>query len=142
MACRQHLSQVLEGLAVLTQQATSASAPQCAASLLHLTQALADQHASLSPQAVPADFVNLLAEAAKQSVGLCVSCVSHQVQAINLRLATSDLFDMQASTASGGVFSLSPYTSSPAPYVYVAVQAQNAKQMVKTLCHNCGYCNS
>lgn len=103
---------MLEGLAVLTQQAASASAPQCAVSLLHLTQTLADRHASLPPQAVPAHFVDLLAEAAKQSVGLCVSCVSHQVQAINLRLATSDLFDVQAGTTSGRVSSTSPYTNS------------------------------
>lgn len=101
MACRQHLSQLLEEAALLTGQAASASTPHCAASLLHLTQALADEHASLSPQSVPPDFVDLLAEAVRQSVSLCVSCVCHQVQAINLRLATSDLFDAQASTASG-----------------------------------------
>ena len=101
MACRQHLSQLLEEVALLTEQAASASAPHCAASLLHLTQALADEHASLPSQSVPPDFVDLLAEAVRQSVSLCVSCVCHQVQAINLRLATSDLFDAQASTASG-----------------------------------------
>ena len=101
MVCRQHLSQLLDGLALLTQQAASASGPHSAASLLHLTQALADQHASLCSQTVPPDFADLLAEAVRKSVTLCVSCVRHQVQAITLRLATSDMFDVQAGSASG-----------------------------------------
>lgn len=112
VVCRQHLSQLLEGLALLTQQAASASAPHCAASLLHLTQALVDQHASLCSQTVPPDFADLLAEAVRKSVSLCVSCVRHQVQAITLRLATSDLFDVQAGSASG--------TQSPCSFLHIS----------------------
>ena len=133
---------MLDGLALMTQQAASASAPQCAASLLRLTRAFADQHASLLPQAVPSHFVNLLAEAVKQSVSLCVSCVSHQVQAINLRLATSDLFNEQAGTTSGRDCFLSPCQIAHTP-----VPASPAVQLVlfdKTLyacaCTNASQC--
>lgn len=144
VACRQHLSQMLDGLALMTQQAASASAPQCAASLLRLTRAFADQHASLLPQAVPPHFVNLLAEAVKQSVSLCVSCVSHQVQAINLRLATSDLFNEQAGTTSGRNCFLSPYTSFLTSFGHLTEQKQCVQQILKTLAviffGNCSSC--
>lgn len=86
---------------MVMQQAAAASAPHCAACLLRLTHALARHHASLASQSLPPNFVQLLAEAVGQSVGLCVSCACHQVQAINLRLATSDLFDVQGGAASG-----------------------------------------
>ena len=118
---------------MLTQQAASASAPQCVVSLLHLTQTLADRHATLPIQAVPAHFVDLLAEAGRQSVGLCVSCMSHRVQAINLRLATSDLFDVQAGMASGTVSSTSPYTS-PLRHVVVSHRKSN---MQSKCCRPC-----
>ena len=140
---RQHLSQLLEGLALRTQHAASSSAPQCAASLLHLTQALADQHASLLPQAVPAHFVDLLAEAAKQGVGLCVSCVSHQVQAIKLRLATSDLFDEQAGTASGTIsLIVSVHKLSSAIWSCHCTKAECKVDVQGLGCYVCGYCNN
>ena len=101
VACRQHLFHLLDELSLVIKQAASLSAPHCAACLLRLTEALADQHVSLISQSMPPDFVELLAEAVRRGVGLCVSCVCHQVQAINLRLATSGLFDVQAGTASG-----------------------------------------
>lgn len=133
MACRQHLSRLLEEATILTEQAASASAPHCAASLLHLTQALADEHASLPPHSVPPDFVDLLAEAVRQSVSLCVACVCHQVQAINLRLATSDLFDVQASMASGATDSLTSIHHLNSAYVCGDVTKQSAKQMLRSL---------
>lgn len=101
VACRQHLFHLLEELGLVMKQAASASAPHCAACLLRLTQILADQHASLASQSVPPDFAEVLAEAVRQSVGFCMWCVCHQVQAINLRLATSGLFDVQVGAASG-----------------------------------------
>lgn len=101
VACRQHLFHLLEEVGLVVKQAASSSAPHCAACLLRLTETLAHQHASLASQSVPPDFVELLAAAVRQGVGLCMSCVCHQVQAINLRLATSGLFDVPVGAASG-----------------------------------------
>ena len=42
-----------------------------------------------------------MAEAGRQCVTLCIACACHQIEAVNLRLASSDLFNMQSGKESG-----------------------------------------
>ena len=98
---RHHLSQLLEGLATWTRHAALAMAAKHTACLLQLAELLAYTNAGLVPHLVPSQFGNVLEDAGQQCAALCIDCACHQIQVVNLRLATSDLFDVQAASVSG-----------------------------------------
>ena len=101
MARRQHLSQLLDVLAQLIKEVSSSLAALCAACLLHCTKGIADHHRTLSPELPIPQFADLIEEAGRQCVSLCIGCACHQIQAVNLQLASSDLFEMQRGKESG-----------------------------------------
>lgn len=99
--CRQIIQNLLDGLEGKCRAVDSAAASSCAACLVRLTHMLADAHASFAAGSAPEDFVELLAEGARQCCALCIACACQPVQTLNLRLATSDLFHSPSSAAAG-----------------------------------------
>ena len=90
--CRQVIQGLLDVLESKCRAVDSATAASCAACLVQLTHLLWDAGASLTASSAPSDFRELLAEGSRQCCALCIACACQQVQALNLRLATSDLF--------------------------------------------------
>ena len=99
--CRQVIQGLLDVLESKCRAVDSATAASCAACLVQLTHLVCDAGASLTASSAPSDFRELLAEGSRQCCALCIACACQQVQALNLRLATSDLFQPSHPAASG-----------------------------------------
>ena len=102
MWCRQTLVQLLDGLASIVQNAASAEAAQHAACLVRMTTASAVTQARLQSEAQPAAFAQVVEDAGRQCAGLCIGAGCHEVHALSLHLATSDLFTPHATALPGG----------------------------------------
>ena len=79
------------------------------AGLLQLANTLASTKAGLVLHLMPSQFGNVLEDAGQQCAALCIGCACHQVQVLNLRLATSDLFDVPAASISGTPLARMPW---------------------------------
>ena len=119
--CRQVLQALLDGLESRCRAGDSATAAVCAAGLVKLTRKIGDSQAGLTSSMAPEAFQDMLADASRQTCALCIDCACQQVQAINLRLATSDLF--QPHPAAGGSLPPTAQSAWPAHHLHSAVQS-------------------